>query len=354
MKNYYLEYYKFLLLFILFNIYLIFILFSKKNINKNIIINESLFIPVYNLMDFPYNKNESILLKEKKDLLKFYSKRAKRKITEIKTIFLNFSCNFGNQLILLNKAIFFCEILGCKKIVLNKDIYWFIRNSINDTKNKMIIEIGEEKDYMNKNIIFDNTNNLFWYFKYLKPKFRPKILHKEILRNLPSIIVKPNDLYIYIRSGDIFEYFNYYRQPPLCFYQNILKNFKFTNIYIISQNKNNPVIDILIKQFPQIIFKQNSLKVDIAYLIYAYNLVFAFSTFVNWTIKYNDNIQIIWYFKYFFSWIIWSFFFELEVNKNATVYKMEDKNYYIKTDSCTTIECVKNFMLNYSCNNVFY
>ena len=305
------------------------------------------------MIDFTYNKNESILLKEKNELLVFYSKRAKKNITSIKKIFLNFSCNFGNQLILLNKAIFLCEILGCKRIILNKKIYWFLRNKIIDRKNKMIIEIGESKDYKNKNIIIDNTNNLFWYFKYIRPVFRPKLLQKEILLNLPKIKVNPNALFIYIRSGDIFQNFNYYRQPPLCFYQKILKNFKYKTIYIISENNNNPVIDLLINQFPQIIFKQNSLKIDIAYLIYSFNLVFAFSTFVNWTIKYNNNLKNIWYFKYFFSWVIWSIFFEMEVNNNVKIYIMKDKNYYIKSDSCTTIECVKNYMLNYTCPTEF-
>ena len=306
------------------------------------------------MIEYNNDKNETFLLKERKELLDFYSKRAKRKIKSIEQIFLNFSCHFGNQLILLNKAIFLCEILGCKKIILNKKIYWFIRNKIIDKKNKMIIEIGEEKDYINKNIIFDNTNNLFWYFKYFKPVFNPKLLQKEILINLPKIKVNPNELFIYIRSGDIFQSFNYYRQPPLCFYQEIIKNFKYKTIYIISQNNNNPVIDLLINQFPQIIFKQNSLKIDIAYLIYSFNLVFAFSTFINWTIKYNNNLKNIWYFKYFFSWIIWSIFFEMKVNKNVKVYIMKDKNYYIKSDSCTTIECVKNYMLNYSCPKKFW
>ena len=273
----------------------IFIIFS----NRNRIMHNYRHKNTNQLIDSPQQLNSSIILKEKEELLKYISKSIKENIKSIETIFLDYKCNFGNQLILLNKVIFFCEILGCKRILLNKDFYWFIKNKILYKKYEMIIEVGDEKDYQNKNIIIDRSSNFFWYFNYIKPQFRPEIIKQEILSNLPKMITDPNTLFIYIRSGDIFNVFcKGYFQPPLCFYHRILNIFKFQNITIIAENKNNPVIDKLLVQFPNIFYKNNSLKNDISYLVYSYNLVGAFSTFINNIIRFNDNLQLFWYYEF--------------------------------------------------------
>ena len=262
------------LIILIFNIYIIFS-------NRNRIMYNYSHISTNHIIDSPQQLNNSIILKEKEELLKYISKCIKKNLKSIETIFLDYKCNFGNQLILLHKVIFFCEILGCKRIILNKDIYWFIKNKIIYKKYEMIIEVGDEKDYKNKNIIIDRSSNFFWYLNYIKPQFRSEIIKQEILSNLPKMITGPNTLFIYIRSGDIFDhFFKGYYQPPLCFYQRILNTFTFQNISIIAENKNNPIIDKLLDQFPNIFYKKNSLKNDISYLIYSYNLVGAFSTFI--------------------------------------------------------------------------
>jgi hypothetical protein len=265
---------------------------------------ENIFISIYN----PQNRTKInisnysinyILLQEKEKLLEYISKSIKKNITNIKSLFLDFECHFGNQLILLNKVIFYCEILGCKKIILNKKHYWFIKNKINYKKYKMSLQIGNINDYKKDGIIIDKSPNFFWYFNYIIPQFRSEILKKEILKNLPKIKTKSNDIYLYIRSGDIFEhYLKYYFQPPLCFYQNILNNFQFKNIYIIAENKKNPVIQNLLNIFPNIIFNKNSLKYDISYLAYAYNIVGAYSTFLFNIIRFNDNLKLYWNFEF--------------------------------------------------------
>lgn len=298
--------------------------------------------------------NNSIILKEKEELFKYISKSFNKNITSLKSIFLDFKCNFGNQLILLNKVIFFCEILGCERIILNKKYYWFIKNNIVYKKFNMIIEVGDEKDYINKNILIDRTNNFFWYSNYIKPKFKTEIIKHEILRNLPKMLTDSNNLFIYIRSGDIFGYayndFKNYYQPPLCFYQIILQNFKFRNISIIAENKNNPVIDKLLVQFPYIFYKINSLKIDISYLVYSYNLVGAYSTFINNIIRLNDNLQLFWYYEF-----LESFFFDFEFNhNNLSIYKMKASYYYYdKLNKCHTLKCEKNIMLNSKCEYNF-
>ena len=328
------------LILIILNIYIIFA-------NRNRIMYNYNYMSKNPIIDSPQQLNSSIILKEKEELLKYISKSMKANIKRIETIFLDYKCNFGNQLILLNKVIFFCEILGCKRILLNKDFYWFIKNKIIYKKYGMIIEVGDEKDYKNKNIIIDRSHNFFWYFNYINPQFRSEIIKQEILSNLPKMIIDPNTLFIYIRSGDIFKGCckNYF-QPPLCFYQRILNIFKFQNITIIAEDKNNPVIDKLLVQFPNIFYKNNSLKIDISYLAYSYNLVGGFSTFVNNIIRFNDNLKLFWYYEFKKS-----FFFSFEFNhKNISIFKMKvSDSYYDKLKMCNTSQCETNIILNSKC-----
>jgi hypothetical protein len=208
---------------------------------------------------------------------------------------------FGNQIILINLVIFFCEILGCKKIILDKNWNWFIKNKIIYRKYRMIIDVGEIKDYKANNFtIFDFSDNFFYYAKYIKPDLRMNIIKKEVLKNIPEFKIKPNSLYIYIRSGDIFikSYNKLYSQPPLCFYQIIINNNIinkiFNNIYIISKDKTNPVISCLLNQYKNIIYRHNDIKTDIGQLIKAYNIVGAVSTFINIIIRLNDNLINYW------------------------------------------------------------
>ena len=215
----------------------------------------------------------------------------------------------------------------------------------------MRIELGDDKNYRNKSILIDNSQNLFFYFKYLMPKFRPEVIKKEILKNLPYVLVHPNDLYIYIRSGDIFQYYHKdYFQPPLCFYQNIINNFTFNNIYIISLKRNNPVIDKLFIQFKKISYKSNILKYDIAYIINAYNLVGAYSTFLNYIAKYNDNLKYFWYFN-INTRVDFYVFFNFEFYHKVTKYRMNESNYYTLMRKCSNLEEQKHIMINYKCPN---
>ena len=65
------------------------------------------------------------------------------------------------------------------------------------------------------------------------------ILKDEIKRNLPKLNINKNDLYIYIRAGDLFSpnIYNGYIPYPYCFYEKVITNFKFNDIYIISIGK---------------------------------------------------------------------------------------------------------------------
>jgi hypothetical protein len=125
------------------------------------------------------------------------------------------------------------------------------------------------------------------------------IFKKQLLNYLPKVVTHPNDLYLYIRGGDIFlESYTYpirgYFQPPLCFYEKILDNFKFNKVFILSQDSLNPVIPKLLNKYSYIRKKNNELKVDISYLINSYNMVAGKSTLFSTSIKFNDKLKILW------------------------------------------------------------
>jgi hypothetical protein len=145
----------------------------------------------------------------------------------IQTIYLNKAFKFGNSMILLNNILYYSEILNISKIYLSSDMNWPLKNNVT------------------LDICFNPI--LVYSQRVIRPEIRINKLKNEIFKNLPIIHIDIDDLYIHIRGGDIFNCKNCkdknYSQPPLCFYQKIITNFKFKNIYIISEDKRNPIIN---------------------------------------------------------------------------------------------------------------
>lgn len=302
-------------------------------VNKNITINERKekeikeYKEFMNLKKRPKNINDPLIKKEKNTILKKFSDNIGFQINNEINIYLDMRFNFGNQLLILNKLIFYCEIIGCKKIILEKNNNIYIKNTIYDKKYNITIEVSEKEnnfdnnnfdgnnfddnDFVEGRIKIDNTyNNDYQYLTFLDSNFyyntynirlenKFHIFKKEILRNLPKVKTNKKDLYIHIRGNDIFQnnnpdYAPDYAQPPLCFYQKILNTYKYRKIFIISLGKENPVIDVLLKSYKNIIYKNNSLEIDIATLAYAYHIVGSISSFLISIIKLNDNLKYFW------------------------------------------------------------
>jgi hypothetical protein len=253
------------------------------------------------LREISSDYNYSLLAEEKENILNFISKAINKNVSSIKKIIYSGKARFGNLLIILNKLIFFCEVIKCKEITLknNRD-FWFIRNRIYLRENDIAINIIDTNNYKDNNInhseiIFLDTFDIFYYLNKIKPKIRINLLRDEIMKNLFSLNVSNRDLYIHIRSGDIFrKNAQNYAQPPLCFYTSIFKNFQFNKIYLISQDKSNYVINRLLNKFNNIIYSEKSLKYDISSLINAYNLVGSISSFLNMLIVLNSNLENFW------------------------------------------------------------
>ena len=242
------------------------------------------------------------------------------------------------------------------KFIKIKDI-----NKINYQKFNLSIESKHNFIYNNNSIIVDN---FFFYklnFTFLGDVNRFLIFRKEILNNLPKVKVNPNDLYIYIRGGDIFKILNKshpnYAQPPLCFYENILKQFVFREIRIVSEDKLNPIISKLLEKYNYIKYNKYNIKFDISYLSNSYNIVSAKSSFILSIIKLNNNIKFVWeYDLYKFSERYLHLHYSVYKNSfNYIIYKMNvSENYKKLMFPFINSENQRNLMIKEKCNNNFF
>ena len=90
--------------------------------NKKYLIEENneYFINFTKLKSFNLNENNNLIIKEKKNILQLISKDLEKEIYFVNNIFFMSNCRFGNCLVLLNKYIHYCEIIGCKTIILDE------------------------------------------------------------------------------------------------------------------------------------------------------------------------------------------------------------------------------------------
>ena len=246
-----------------------------------------------------YYKNEIIISELRKKLFDLASQIKGKIITHLDIFYLSYNLNFGNNLVAINNAIFYCEIVGCHKIIISKLFHpqvfkrkLFINKPIYDKKSNITIVIGSNVDCQKKNILCI----ILLFPELIIPQIRFQILRKEILRNLPIVFIKPNSLYIHIRGGDIFKNISAgsYAQPPLCFYEKIINENNYKNIYIISMDKSNIVINKLLQKYKNIIYKKNKMDYDISLLSNAYNIVLSVSSFALSAIKLNKNLKHLW------------------------------------------------------------
>lgn len=255
-------------------------------------------ISLFSLNDLSKLKNNITKYKMKNELLNELQKNPKKlKVNsslEDKIVYVDKSFNFGNSLVLLNNLMYYCEILNIKSIYLNSNYKWPISQNISYGKMNIslisTININLNDDNI---IIFDKK--LIYFQKVFKPEIRINILKNEIKRNLPEIKINESDLYIHIRGGDIFAYkakgnINY-AQPPLCFYIKVISKFKFRNIFILSMDNSNPIIKLLIREYPQIFLTHNSIEIDISLLLNAFNLIGSMSSFLTTIIILNENLR---------------------------------------------------------------
>ena len=303
---------------------------------------------------------------ERKNILNFISKTIKKNVSSVKRIIFEKGTKFGNILICLNKLIFFCEIIKCNEIVLSHKAFWFIKNSIFlKDLNISINKIDKNKIYNSRynhktgsDTIHFNSFNLFKYFHIIKPKIRINLLKEEILNNLPKLNISSKDLYIHLRGGDIFKNIIHkpYAQPPLCFYMDILRNFKFNLIHLISEDNSNPNFDKILKKFNNIIYTKSSLAYDLSCLMNCYNLVSSISSFLNTIIILNSNLENLWEYNIYqmFQKIVHNHYDLFKFPHSFTIFRMDaSSNYKEKMYIWKNNKIQRKLMIKEKCINSF-
>lgn len=165
----------------------------------------------------------------------------------------------------------------------------------------------------------DNSDNIVKYkhnFYFLEqclktyPLLQKDIFYKNdklVLDKLREVVDLPtplriyddNDLHIHIRAGDIFQNWGYKElglwgtPPPLDYYRQCIKSRTWKNIFIICEDNRNPCLDALLKEFPKIIWKKQSLRKDIQLILGSKNLVYGQGTFIPTLLLFHDNIKTV-------------------------------------------------------------
>ena len=196
--------------------------------------------------------------------------------------------------------------------------------------------------------------NFFYYKTLIYPQPRIKVLKKEIFNNLPIVQIKKEDFYIYIRSGDIFMDNNphpEYIQPPLCYYRKILDNLIFNKIYLISENNHNPVVDKLLNYYTFIIYNKNSIQLDIAYLVNAFNIIGGgVSSFFNQIILLNDNLQILYKYNMQYKSELNAKKFNTRITNGKTIFEIfTSKEYLNNIYPWRNSKKQREFMISFVC-----
>jgi len=135
--------------------------------------------------------------------------------------------------------------------------------------------------------------------------------HHKVLKKLreciklpaPTKVASANDLYIHMRSGDIFhkpgwKWSNFYIPPPLIFYNNAIRERSWRDIYIICEDGKNPCLSALLNKYPHIKWRQQSLVEDIKLILGARNIVYGGGTFVPSLLEFNRVVKLIYRVNY--------------------------------------------------------
>ena len=247
---------------------------------------------------------------------------------------------------MLNKLINICEIIRCKNIISPGGLETIIKKPIVYKEFNITIFPCSYKNKIKIDIELNTYNNFYFMPRNHKIEMRLWIIREEVLNNIPKYVANPNDLYINIRSGDIFinKINCKYSQPPLCFYQSIINKNNFNNIFILSNGHENPVVDELLKLYNTIKYIHGSVEHDISVVINAFNFVMPVSTFSFNLIVLNNNL------KNLYIYDLFDFYLK---NGNYTVHKMKPSPKYMKmmkTNWKNTKEQL-NLMIKENCIN---
>ncbi len=125
----------------------------------------------------------------------------------------------------------------------------------------------------------------------------PLVIQKliTIFKYPPPIPLPNHSLVLHIRSGDIFEQNPHplYITPPLSYYTDIIQSHPHQQIILLAENTSNPCIPALLKMYPTIIYRQQTLEQDIQIILAATTIVISFGSMINSLLLVSSNIQTV-------------------------------------------------------------
>ena len=245
-----------------------------------------------------------------------------KKLKKVQTITGGYG-HIGNALIMLNNLLNICINIKCKNVITPGGLHTIIRRPIIYKEYNITLYPNTFRHKPKIDIILRKPTT-FWFAYRKKPhETRIQFIRDEIIRNIPKYVSNENDLYINIRSGDVFKnkINHMYSQPPLCFYQKIINENKFDKIFILSNGHENPVIGRLLKLYPGIRYIHGRVQFDISVILNAYNFVMPISTFPMTLIVLNNKLKNL----YLYELLRFN-----TKNANYTVHKMIPSNLYRK------------------------
>ena len=313
---------------------------------------------------FHNEKNKNVLNDEFLYLDSIKSQIEKKNLTSFETIY-GGNGNMGNALFIMNNLINICENIKCKNVIIPETLGDIIKNKIKinfskHKKNEITILPPSYKKEMNITLNLNGYLVFIFRYKDKKHKLFLDTVKDEVLNNLPAYKANPDDLYINIRSGDVFVNIMHssYSQPPLCFYQKIIQENKYQNIYLISNGKENPLVDILLKLYPNIKYMHGTPIEDMSVLVNVYNLVLPISSFPYAVIRFNDNLKNLFIYDIMVEtisirWYAEDYYFK---NMKFNIYKMKPSSNYenIMKGKWKKSKIQLDLMINEDCiNNSF-
>lgn len=247
----------------------------------------------------------------------------------------------GNSLLCIINAIYFAFSNKISKVKFHKLQWWtdqLLPGKANELIKTLEININEE-DLLDTKIlntdderkqILRNRCSLIWneqqqqfeswfcgFYSAATPfEQRIQIVKKYIrpILNIKEEALHEDDLVIHLRSGDIMSKGHHcYIQPPLAFYEEIIRMKKWKTIYIITEQRNNPCLPALQSKYSNVVSfvntqntqkrhggNANGFAHDLGYLVGCHNYVSCQSSLCPLVIQMSKTIKNVYVPSYFF------------------------------------------------------
>jgi hypothetical protein len=219
---------------------------------------------------------------------------------------------FANSLLQLTHACMVGRSLGVKRLHIPG--FWYLREGIHSSSNGLEIRNTEQPDLGADELVLAGS---FLKMKALKPLCRRRVNPRRALRSLRPLINldlnaaadQKDDLVIHIRSGDIFiTPHPGYGQPPLAFYQKVVRSKPWNTVRVVFEDRLNPVITPLLDWLPhhcgQVEVVSGSLNDDLEVLLRARAIVCGRGTFIRGISALSRNLKKVyhWHDESFNAW----------------------------------------------------